>query len=443
MGQTKEKIEIHAYTSMLDLSTVDRKDIEILRKFVGLQGIAYLHAILRNGNMRPKDERVFQLYRQIDSEFLKNFGRIYQVPENMSEHFFIQAMLLANESMKYLMKILKLPELVVGLHNEIEPFPNTITKMLGQFGKDPQRNFKEFAPIVQFETARLMMLTMVAANVQLAIRENRLHPWHRDLNDAITDELYVGDVGKTQEVDIYTIHESETNTLVSVHYSLEDAKQFCEPRMHIKCTPFKTRPTRFGFPVLQHSRTKTEVTAVLKAVLKTLHTNGETHINTHKHIQDHIGFQFITFDGEIQRTGTADYIMDITTNTGMRHTALGVPEFIPKHKGYEQSRDEKIYRGQSPSGTFKRWYAYFPGIDTPLELMFKTLPEHFNSVYEVGEKDKNGTYTGDAHDLYELKRYSQLAQFLFPQTYYGLDIEAHMHSRMNMIADELRQQNRV
>lgn len=426
------------HINLLD-QQIDRENIDVLVRFVGLRGLAFLSAVLRE-TTRPNDAYIFSQSEDIDTTFFDSISRIYALPREMSEHFFTESLLLANSVVTQVQRILQLPSTITNLRNEVAFPPNTITELLAQLGKDPKRGLKKTSPVLSFETIRQITLSVIAATVLEHTRTNKLLPKLRSINNAITDDLYLGDIGETTQASIYSVHDNDTNELVCVCYTEHEAMKLLQNNQHVKKTPFSTRPTKLGFPILTDPRKKSDATAVLKAMIKTLATHGETKVDTYEMVHDFIGIQFVTFNDREQQQ-VIDRIMSILTTYGSS-SSLGSPTFVASHK-IEAKRPDKIERGQSSKSTYKRFYVYFPGIVTPLELLFKTIEEYLNAEYHVGHEQPDGTYNGASHQMYELRRISKVASILFPETQYGIDTHAFAQLRFAEASRKLRLKNRV
>ena len=218
-----------------------------------------------------------------------------------------------------------------------------------------------------------------------------------------------------------------TNTVL--RYSLDkEGNDFGHDRkVRSKKTPVRVRDTVFKERVLTNIRHKGEAESLLKSIQKAL--AEEKPIDVLESVQDSVGMQFVIMGDKRERD---EFIVNFESALASNYN-----DFSSIQK--DDIPDSR--RGQNPAAFEKRSLLRLKTLSIPIEIMYLSIEEYLNYIYETGLLQDGIEYDGRAHALYELRRLNNTVPHLIPPEIYGNHLEDHVALKMSGIADDLRTLN--
>lgn len=287
----------------------------------------------------------------------------------------------------------------------------------------PIRNIKDIlgldreggiADRASYELLRKMVLALLLMNLENLRDEFDLYEDLVKLADQIEDEVMEDPRGSGENKKLYVLHDVQTNQVLAVYESQEQAQVAQMQRLgsKIKVHVHRVRkmilgPDKINSPeVMYHFREKSSVRSLVKAI------------------------------GEGSRTGTINFANGLSDELGLMIVAYGnrdqvfeqILEFIKSKYQFVELTDKtqlKTDNGQSSAINFKRVAVYLHGMSKPpVELVVYDIKDYLNAQDQVAVRNATGQidyYQGPAHRLYEQRRTNLVADVIFPESIFPRD----------------------
>ena len=413
-----EKITRHR----IPLRTLDTyirpTELKMVRHFFGTAGLnllRYLHRPDTNPNLVPNENSL----EAMDDFFFSNLSKEFQIKPGQEVEFYRRQLKRGNKLISYFLEKLDLPAGKYSLRNEVDLYPDKPSQRLMLLG-----DINGVGKTVRFEVARQLLLAMAIAPLDIRASEYKLETNLADLQYFLDKNLYLGKIGETAEISVFFEHENSTNTVK--RYEVENSFQ-TEKGTHLKQTSFEVRNVFFGPQVLTGIRHKGENESAVKAIERSFHEDKP--IDVLESVQDSSGMQFAVVGDKSGRDKFIDSFEKLIASQ------------YKNFKAFEPDNKTNNDRGQNQPFE-RRSKLHLHNVPTPIEIIYYSLGEHLNSIYEVG-KDNDGR----AHELYELRRLGHAAEHLFPPEIYEgeeeITIESYVKDKINTTADILRAKNSI
>lgn len=373
-------------------------------------------AVKGNGGRKPRIN-----YAGVDKGFGDRVHNIYGLNGHYdSPHsFYEQQRGVANGVMAYVPETAFPRRYRERIKNELQVLYDTPSERLKMLA-DPTVDDK-----LKFEAVRQMVLAHASALLNARSLNGTLNRRVGLLHQHIGEQIYSGKRGRTYERRFASYHDPDTNTVLGVGEVSDVAsspvvtKQHSREARHI---------TGLGF-VYTNMRLKNEAVATVKSLYKAPDAGGFVNPDA---VQDSAGIMY---------TALGDRPMVDKLVDRVAQAVEAYPDTVNVVEDHQTGNDH----GQNNGVEFQRLQVHLKDTPVPIELMFYALPDYLNSVYEVGERDpQTGHYTGQAHDLFAIRRVARVLPFLYPKYIYKkLDYGAAVRERMEEVAQDLREDSTV
>jgi hypothetical protein len=400
----------------ISLKTLDphihREEVKMVGKFFGKPGLDLLHSL-----HRPDRQTTFVpdevIYSEMDKHFFNKLGEEFHLKPEQEIDFYRRQLKRANKVINHLMDELDLPVNQYGLKNETALYSDNPSERLILIA-----DVKGVKQDLRFEVARQMLLALAIAPLDIRASEDKLATNLSGLQFFLNENLYLGKIGETSSVSIFSEHDNVTNTVINYHFN-----PFANSNTsHIKETVFNVRDTFFGSKVLTQIRHKGENESLIKAIERSFH-NGKP-IDILESVKDSVGMQFVVMGDKTERDRFINNFEKLIVNK-YNNLSIIEPNNTPDND-----------RGQNKSIFERRSLLRLKGLSVPIEIIYYSLEEYLNSTYEVGSDNQ-----GRAHVLYELRRLAHTAGHLFPKEIYGEEMEKFIADKIAQEADLLKFKN--
>ncbi len=425
MSRLTERINSHR----IALPTLDTRihgpELRMVRDYFGKPGlelISSVHRPDRKNSLYKDPERLSNLQEEADKIFFSKMREEVSFGREPELSFYRRQMTRANKVIYYLIKELGLPLDQYSLRNEADVIPDSPSSRLMLVG-----DFNGVDKTLRFEIMRQMLLALAIAPLDIRAEEEQLETNLSRMNEFLSENVYIGPIGKTGRVDVYSQHDGMTNTVL--RYSLDkEGNDFGHDRkVRSKKTPVRVRDTVFKERVLTNIRHKGEAESLLKSIQKAL--AEEKPIDVLESVQDSVGMQFVIMGDKRERD---EFIVNFESALASNYN-----DFSSIQK--DDIPDSR--RGQNPAAFEKRSLLRLKTLSIPIEIMYLSIEEYLNYIYETGLLQDGIEYDGRAHALYELRRLNNTVPHLIPPEIYGNHLEDHVALKMSGIADDLRTLN--
>jgi hypothetical protein len=397
---------------------------DLLLTFYGTKSRIYCEGV-REG--RFSDITLMRLEDEIDAHFFETIDQTFRLREQD-----INPRSFYNRQQQHAKQVVgqvidqSLPDaqLSVGLKNEVSLYPEEPHELLVLLSAPES----EIDPVLRFEVQRHLLLSHIAGSINSRSRNANLQSELFHIQKYLNKTLYSGRVGTGTHHEVYAEHDSLTNTALDI----KDAPFDPNPGSHMKRHEFLTRFVEGVGPVLTMPRKKDDASAVLKAMRKAALNGGV--VRPLDDVQDNLGIMFVTLGN---RDDTPERLQELVRERLARFPRSGIR--------FEQDNDVNGYQSQQlSSGDFLRLQVSYDDMPIPVELMFYKLGNYIDTQYQIGEKDEqNGVFNGRAHSLYRPTRILPILPYLFPESVYGVDVRSYALARMEHVAEDLREKNRI
>lgn len=294
--------------------------------------------------------------------------------------------------------------------------PSTVLERLTMSGSLIGDQFK-------YEQGRQLGLALLCAEVLSRDENGNARAVMGRINDFLEERLFRGKRGDPGIYPIFSYHDPVTNKLVglsSSYTNVNPKEGFLVKSLSYPVRTFAVRASKEENVELVHAlydpRDKHLAAAVIKAKQRSLKaaqgkSNGA--IETSPYAKDQLGFRLIIMEGGYP-------LRDKVT--------ASLEMLFQEFKGYvaiEDDNEVDLNNGNKDRVRFNRKQLFIEDLRNPIEVIVQTLPDYISSLYEVGEFDpQKGMHNGPAHDLYKLRIVSDIAEYLWPQPIFGIDLKA-------------------
>lgn len=295
----------------------------------------------------------------------------------------------------------------------------------------------------RYEQGRQLGLALLCAELMKGDENGEANAMLSRVNKFFEKKLFQGRKGDPKRYETFSYHDPETNKLVGF------SRQYPDPdfdkRLWVKSLVHPVRMVRVGsalgttegsIPTLYDPREKETGAAVIKALHRSLkedmvQPNGGM-IEPSRYWGDRLGVRLVLMEGDrpLRDKLTADL-------EGLFWGFDGVYQIKP-----DDDVDPK--NGQSNRVEFRRRQIYIKGLKHPFEMIIQLHEHYLSQLYEVGKFEPAiGMHNGVAHDLYKFDTVARVAEYLWPQAIFGIDLAAEKKSSSFEYAARLGRKQRI
>lgn len=295
---------------------------------------------------------------------------------------------------------------------------------------------EDTAPELRKQIQTTLLLSRISAELEASTKgaDEKL----AQLQLLFNEKLYEGKIGETTEVTKYALYSKKNNELIADPTDIEPTSLH-EDVQRKKITA-NTRKVQIGkngdsktVPVVQIINTKDPSTGIEKALRKArkeqTKTGRET-VSTNEYVGDTHRMMFVVL-GDMQDTeDVRGKLVDVIADN-FDVFEKGKPEDV--HIEDEAKIDEE---GKSDKYNRLRIKLQFKGIEKKIEIILQTLPDYLRANYDVGTYDEEkGTYTGQAHALFEITRAQNLSNIFLPNFNGTVETKALLDQTAKQLCD--------
>lgn len=315
--------------------------------------------------------------------------------------------------------------------NEIDPPPTDPSKILHILASE------NVSPELKFETQRVLNLFFLSCEFTSRQWDISLRQKLNELNELIDQRMLGGMIGEAELKTIIATHNAETGRVINV-VSGDISSQIKEDVI-VKHHKLKMRPLLEPLQIDDSARKNKKNSAsengkaeqekdnvyidfdeksILSAMAKSIHKarrkngsdqNGE--IIPVKDAVDLCRLVIVVADSDKKkRDALAARFSDMLK-------AADAEDFVGKIE-WVKNDDRTSGKGNSKRFGYRRLQAMFADTKIPVETQVFDMQNYLNSQLSVGQKTKDG-FDGEAHELYELKKFGEIVDLLFPENLYG------------------------
>ncbi len=371
-----------------------------------------------------KGEYIPELDRQrVDRQGYDRFGEMFGVARDERAAFWYNAMKTSNATIEYARRVLfaeqeRQATLITGIANGSKR-PSAILERLTTpaIAEIPS---EAISRKYRYEQARQLAIGLLCAEVLSSNENGQSEEVFSMLDQLLEDKLFIGRKGATKNYHIFSYHQPKTNRLVGLSQEYPDARfEGCWVKSLDR--PVRTIGIRNSAgevvmltPALYDYREKEIESIVIKAMRKSFkpdqpHPNGNLIETSHGRV-DALGLRLVIMEGErpLRDRITAQLEDDLRTLDGV----------------CEIREDDKVdpENGSPDRVQFRRRQVYKAGSVNLVEVIIQAHKDYLAYQYEVGEFNPElGMHGGPAWEFYRLDRVSEVAPYIWPFPYYGID----------------------
>lgn len=330
--------------------------------------------------------------------------------------------------------------------NEIDPPPTNPSKLLHILASE------NVSSELKFETQRFLVNFLLACEFTSREWDISLRQKLNQLNELIDQRLLGGMIGDAELREIVALHNAETGRVINLvdgdpsRSHQEGVMKVHRLKMRPLLEPLHVENKNKKFKTTPEEKTKHETDrvyidfdekSIFSAMAKSLHKaskrngngqNGE--IIPVRDAVDLCRLVIVVADSDKKkRDNLVQRFSEMLKNPTSE-------EFVGKNK-YVRNDDRTSGKGNSKRFDYRRLQVMYEDAKIPVEIQIFDMQNYLNSQLSIGKKTKDG-YNGEAHELYELKKFGEIVQLLFPEETYGNLKKDIMEEQSNRAASILR-----
>ncbi len=402
----------------------------LLESFIG-KGAFRRHLVLKQRGNIAEDE-----IEEITSGTLNNISGRYGLREldYNPRRFYLDAQRGAKTFINYFGKLI--PELAQSLQMKDEV--GLVTDYPGRMYRYLSRPADSLDQMVAYEAQRHAIATVMGADYLAADARGKLGSVLAAVHDRLNINLFKGVEGSGDPQMFSSYHDDDTNDVVG--YPGQTSKRITA---HEKKYEKNVRSIEGRGYVLTEPREKGSDVTLVKSIAKAKSPENKGVIDITRDIEDGIGMIFVPMDPAVKVEELIEKVLQAVGPVGTEIKMPGEEKMLKIQKiKLEPTRERD--RGQSPTLKSRVIKIWFEGISSPIELFFMDRNNYTNSLLEVGQRDQvTGLHQGSSHELYDIRRVSEVVRVPYPRERYPIPIEEALVRRDMSIAQDLRRRYRA